>query len=394
VSLNLDRSTWKRVKLGDVVLRSRAQVDPFKGDVDRYVAGGHIDTDSVIISRSGEVTDGQMGSTFRYVFRPGQVLFVSARPYLRKSGVPDFAGVVADKTYVLEATPNNGLLKDMLPFLLTSDRFVEYANQEATGSMNPRLLWGPMQRYEFDLPPLDEQKRLADLLWVVERQQHSISEEMQAIESVRRSHLEDRMGVVSSSAGTVTLDSLIEKERPITYGILMPGTRHDGGVPVIKVRDFPDGRIHEDNLLLVDPKLAYDYRRSTLRAGDLLISIRGTIGRLAEVPRSLDGANITQDTARLSIASAHNRRYIRLVLESEFAHRQIRAQTTGLAVKGLNIGALRKLQIPIPADRALEERLVHESAQVSCALAAAEDEMKAVNAVRSALSVEIFGGLT
>ena len=169
MSLNLDRSTWKRVKLGDVVLRSRIQVDPVDGGVDRYVAGGHVDTESVIIQRSGDVADGQMGSTFRYLFKPGQVLFVSARPYLRKVGVPDFAGVVADKTYVLDAAPGNGLLHDMLPFLLTSDRFVEYATQEATGSMNPRLLWGAMQRYEFHLPPLDEQKRIADLLWAVER---------------------------------------------------------------------------------------------------------------------------------------------------------------------------------------------------------------------------------
>ena len=131
MSLNLDRSTWERVKLGDVILRSRIQVDPVDGCVDRYVAGGHVDTDSVIIQRSGDVADGQMGSTFRYLFKPGQVLFVSARPYLRKVGVPDFAGVVADKTYVLDAAPDNGLLQDMLPFLLTSDRFVEYATQEA-----------------------------------------------------------------------------------------------------------------------------------------------------------------------------------------------------------------------------------------------------------------------
>ena len=96
-----------------------------------------------------------MGSTFRYVFEPGQILFVSARPYLRKTGVVDFSGVVADKTYVLDALPENGLLQEFLPFVLASDPFIEYATAEATGSMNPRLLWGPLQRYEFDLPPLD-----------------------------------------------------------------------------------------------------------------------------------------------------------------------------------------------------------------------------------------------
>jgi len=214
VSLNLDRSTWKRVKLGDVVFRSRAQADPLKGDVDRYVAGGHIDTDSVIISRSGDVTDGQMGSTFHYFFKPGQVLFVSARPYLRKTGIPDFAGVVADKTYVLEAVPDNGLLHDMLPFLLTSDRFVEYATQEATGSMNPRLLWGSMQRYEFDLPPLGEQKRVTDLLWALERHKESVA--LGAVERVEKLYLEN---LLAESVGELMpISSMGSVPLPLTSG--------------------------------------------------------------------------------------------------------------------------------------------------------------------------------
>lgn len=177
MSLDLDRSTWSRVRLGDVVRRSHKQVDPRKVGIERYVAGGHIDGDSVTINRWGDVSDGQMGSTFRYVFGPGQILFVSARPYLRKSGVVDFSGVVADKTYVLDAVPENGLLPEFLPFILASDAFVEYASAQATGSMNPRLLWGPLQRYEFDLPPLDEQMRIGDLLWAVERHRLSVASE-------------------------------------------------------------------------------------------------------------------------------------------------------------------------------------------------------------------------
>src|SRR3954452_10610140 len=123
MSNGLDRSDWKRVQLGDVVRRSRVQADPLQAGVEHYVAGGHVDSETVIIDRWGSVDDGHMGSTFRYLFEPGQVLFVSARPYLRKVGVPDFEGVVADKTYVLSGEPEKGLVHDLLPFLLTSDRF-------------------------------------------------------------------------------------------------------------------------------------------------------------------------------------------------------------------------------------------------------------------------------
>lgn len=183
MSLNLDKTTWKRVRLGDVIRRSRAQAGPVNGDVERYVGGGHIDSDSLTIERFGDVNDGQMGSTFTYLFQSGQILFVSARPYLRKSGVVNFSGVVADKTYVLDAIPENGLLQEFLPFVLASDHFIAFATAEATGSMNPRLLWGQMQRYEFDLPPLNEQQRLADLLWVLERHRAELDGQVSAIEA-------------------------------------------------------------------------------------------------------------------------------------------------------------------------------------------------------------------
>ncbi|MFG3047803.1 restriction endonuclease subunit S [Streptomyces sp. NPDC048241] len=200
MSLNLDKTTWKRVRLGDVIRRSRAQADPANGDVDRYVGGGHIDSDSLTIERFGDVDDGQMGSTFTYLFQPGQILFVSARPYLRKSGVVNFSGVVADKTYVLDAVPENGLLQEFLPFVLASDHFIAYATAEATGSMNPRLLWGRMQRYEFDLPPLDEQQRLADLLWAVERDRQASVAGMAAARAVLTQLRSDAFGAEGPSA--------------------------------------------------------------------------------------------------------------------------------------------------------------------------------------------------
>jgi type I restriction enzyme, S subunit len=163
MSLNLDRTTWRRVRLGEVVARSKEQTTPSRGAIDRYVAGGHFDEGKLTVERSGDMDDGGMGSTFKYVFRPGHVLFVSASMYLRKIGVAQHTGVVADKTYVLESVPGAGLLQEFLPWVLLSDRFYEFSISQATGSMNARLLWSTMQQFEFDLPPLDEQQRIADL---------------------------------------------------------------------------------------------------------------------------------------------------------------------------------------------------------------------------------------
>ena len=159
------------------------------------------------------------------------------------------------------------------------------------------------------------------------------------------------------------LGDLVQDDRPVTYGILKPGLSVPGGVPVIKVKDYPQGTVLQDQLLLTDPKIAQEYRRSRLRPGDLLLSIRGTIGRLAIVPPSLDGANITQDTARLSIRAEHDPRFVYAMLGSSFVRQQVVAFTTGLAVKGIDIGVVRRLSIPL-VDRSLQEALVARVAAV------------------------------
>jgi len=238
VSLNFEKSRWKRVRLGEVVRRSRTQVDPLSSGVERYVAGGHIDSEGMTIERWGHVDDGQMGSTFRYVFRPGQVLFVSARPYLRKVGVPSFAGVVADKTYVLDAIPENGLLHQFLPLVLSSEAFVEYATAEATGSMNPRLLWGPMQRYEFGLPPLDEQERLADLLWAVERHRTALATVAEQVSSAAETRFRNLLG---GEWPSVAVPYLV-KAGP-TNGKSSPANDEGRGVPTLSISAIRDGRV-------------------------------------------------------------------------------------------------------------------------------------------------------
>jgi type I restriction enzyme S subunit len=109
------------------------------------------------------------------------------------------------------------------------------------------------------------------------------------------------VGVIPEEWGVESLDQCVRSDAPICYGILMPGEHHDGGIPVVKVRDIIGGRVDESNLLLTHPSIDQAYKRSRLNTGDLLITIRGTTGRVAIASSALNGANITQDTARLRL---------------------------------------------------------------------------------------------
>jgi len=144
---------------------------------------------------------------------------------------------------------------------------------------------------------------------------------------------------------TVPLNDLVLVDAPICYGILMPGKHVPDGVPVVKVRDYERHQIDSSVLLRTSEEIDRQYARSRLRGGDILVSIRGTTGRVAVAPDGLGGANITQDSARVRVPPEH-RQYVYHMLRSPFVQRQIESHTIGQAVQGINIASVRKLEIP------------------------------------------------
>ena len=156
------------------------------------------------------------------------------------------------------------------------------------------------------------------------------------------------LGKVPAEYEVKILDHCVKSDAPICYGILMPGTGHDNGVPVIKVKDIYGGMIHPRHLLLTDPKIDSQYKRSKLHEGDILLTIRGTTGRLALVPTDLKGANITQDTARIRLKEEHSNQYFYFLLQSKTVQDQVLLHTLGQAVKGINISEVKKICFALP----------------------------------------------
>lgn len=385
-----DRTGWKRVRFGDVVKQMKEQVNPEVDGIERYVAGEHMETENVHIRKWGTVGDGYLGPAFIRGFRKGQVLYGSRRTYLKKVAVAEWDGVTANTTFVLETVAGK-MLQELLPWLMLSERFTKHSVQESKGSTNPYINFPDIAKFEFDLPPLDQQRRIAEILWAVDASLGANYGLELSLMEYRQALLDSVAHEYSESHALAPLDSAIEQGRPICYGILMPGLGVENGIPVVKVRDFPDGYIREGDLLKTTPEIEAPYKRSRLKSGDLIISIRGTIGRMAEVPPSLDGANITQDTARLSIAPEHNRGYLRAVLESRFVERQIQSRVTGLAVKGINIGELRQIQIPLPS-RPKQDEIAEKLSTISSAQKAAAANLVQVRSVMAASIENLVGG--
>lgn len=154
--------------------------------------------------------------------------------------------------------------------------------------------------------------------------------------------------IFPSDWATPYLDALIDEDAPVSYGILMPGEHVPDGIPVIKVKDYVNGRLNLSSITRTSPEIDAEFKRSRVKAGDILLSIRGGTGDVIEVPEELEGANITQDTARLRANKQVSRNFLLHALRGEFVTTQIQLDTIGQAVTGINISSVRKLIIPLP----------------------------------------------
>ncbi len=146
------------------------------------------------------------------------------------------------------------------------------------------------------------------------------------------------------------LAEMTSPDRPICYGILKPRTDRPGKVPYVEVRSIKDGQIDIKSLHLTTEELHAEFRRSELAGGDVVLAIRGSWDRAAVVPDALAGANVSRDVARIAPKPEHlDSRYLALFLQGPEAARYFGKHARGVAVKGVNIGDLRKLPIPSPS---------------------------------------------
>lgn len=386
--LDLDKSTWTRVRFDDVATQSKEKVDPSDGSVERYVAGEHMDTDDLKIHRWGEVGDGYLGPAFHRRFRPGQILYGSRRTYLRKVAVANFDGVCANTTFVIDAKPEQ-ISPRFLPLVMTSEPFHAHAIAESKGSVNPYVNWPDIAKYEFDLPPLDEQERIADLLWCIEHHKNHLKNLQRTLDASRKALVQTYVrGLVAGSLAEYV--RIIEAGRspkaedvaagPDSYGVLK--------VSAVGRRDFLPS---ENKRLFQVDDFSPEHRVS---AGDLLVTranaIVDNVARACLVLEDHPNLMLSDKTLRLVPRQGTSKLVLLELLRSQTYRRYVRSAVGGTGAK--NISQKKLLAGPIP--RISEEKMTILEAHVARFDAVdryVATELTQAKSVGTAISTRVFG---
>jgi type I restriction enzyme, S subunit len=184
----INKTDWENVKFGDVVrLNTDRIADPAAAGIEWYVGLEHIESEDLRIRSWGLVAE---GITFTNYFKPGQTLFGKRRAYQRKVAVADFEGICSGDIYVFEPKDER-LLPELLPFICQTERFYEYAVGTSAGSLSPRTNWTQLAQYEFALPPLAEQCRMAKVLECSRNTVEAMQQAIASLRQLRKSAIDD-----------------------------------------------------------------------------------------------------------------------------------------------------------------------------------------------------------
>jgi type I restriction enzyme S subunit len=142
---------------------------------------------------------------------------------------------------------------------------------------------------------------------------------------------------------------------------------------IIKGGDVKPGGLHPARLCRTTAEIESRYARSRVKAGDIVIAIRGGVGDTALVPADVAGANLTQDAARIAPRRGVNSRWLHYSLRSLPVQMELSARTTGATIRGLNIEELDEVRIPKPPppekQRAIADYLDAETARIDALIA-------------------------
>jgi type I restriction enzyme S subunit len=204
---------------------------------------------------------------------------------------------------------------------------------------------------EIPLPPLEEQRRIAAILDKAGNLRQHANGQLWKAKDLLASLFVETIGEPLQNPhtwSTLPLAEAVQAGTDVTYGIVQAGEEFPGGIPYIRTGDIVDGEIDVLALRHTDPAIANRFTRSTVRAGEVVMSIRATVGTTAVVPACLDGANLTQGTARVAPGENVNGVYLLQYLRMPSTQAWIQRQVKGATFREITLARLRELPALIP----------------------------------------------
>ena len=305
----------------------------------------HLDPGEIELVRWDEDAE----TTFTKAFSKGQVLFGRRRAYLRKAAVAPFDGVCSGDITVIAAKSN--LSPRLLPFIIQNDALFEHAVTNSAGSLSPRVKWQSLSQFEFELPSIDKQEELADILWAAQETRSHYRQLLTTCDDVVKSQFVEMFGDPcdpdSSKFPGLLLKDICDLRIGPFGSALHKGDYITGGHPLVNPSHIISGCIEVDSSLTVGEEKYASMEPYHLRKGDVVLGRRGEIGRCAVV----DVEGLLCGTGSMILRPHTNMclsDYLQRVVSFPSFSTSLERQAVGVTMKNLNAKIVGNAMVVLP----------------------------------------------
>ena len=341
-----------KVLLGDV---ARERRETCKGSKDGYPIVGleHLTPEEITLSAWDEGTD----NTFTKLFRQGDVLFGRRRAYLKKAAVAPFDGICSGDITVIEALPDK-ILPELLPFIIQNDALFDFAVEKSAGSLSPRVKWEHLRNYSFELPDMEEQRRLARVLWAMDSAKKAYQKLIQKTDALVKSQFIALFGDPFRNEKGWNLIPLgdVADIRIGPFGSLLHKEDYiQNGHALINPSHIVEGVVCPDPNLTVSDAKYEELSAYHLKIGDIVLGRRGEMGRCAVV--SSEGMLCGTGSMIIRPNTKMKPYFLNNILSSPSYKQVIESKAVGVTMMNINVPIVSSLTIPeLPID--LQEEFI------------------------------------
>lgn len=296
----------------------------------------------------------------RSIILPRDLLISIAGTIGRVAIVPDDAPEMNCNQAVAIIRPKPNIHRRYLLHWLSSSEAINQITQgQVTGTIS-NLSLAQVRSLQIPLPPLDEQRRIAAILDKADALRQKRKRAIALLDSMTQAIFLEMFGDPIENAKKYPvrpLIDLVDSKRGISYGVVQRGDDNEDGVSVLRIKDIVSGTITGKNLKMTSREISNRYKRTILNGQEIVISIRGTVGRCAIVPDTLKGSNVSREIAVIPTIDKKLNEFLLSLLRTGAAQKRIKDDVKGVAQSGINLSDLRELPVIHPPLQDIERFL-------------------------------------
>tara|TARA_Y100001968_G_scaffold109981_1_gene99499 strand:+ start:836 stop:1978 length:1143 start_codon:yes stop_codon:yes gene_type:complete len=329
-------NNWIKGTIKDLVIPVEGKWDPVDNSNSLpYVGLEHLNSEQKNINKYG---DSKTIKSLKNCFSKGDTLFGKLRPYLKKVAFADKEGICSTDILPLRANSNSD--NSFVYYLLSSQSIIAKAVESSAGNVMPRTSWKDIADLDIDIPPLPEQKKIAEIL--------------SGMDKVRNCYIRKKKKIVLCLEGLLSESfNDLKQNTPLikiaSFGDVITGSTpstseanyYGGNIPFISPADINDDLFIDETktkLTLEGLKMT----RSIPEGSICVVCIGSTIGKVAISSRN----SATNQQINSIMPGNYNKYYLYAAIK--FFSKIIKQEASTHAVPIINKSKFSSLELPNP----------------------------------------------